>query len=114
MFAALFKGNKRSVLVKAGMLILVIAVVDRLVIAEVPLGFLYLIPMLMVGSVGGRVSIALTAVVCTVLAELFSDLAWSLRMGLSRDVLYLAAFLGAGLFIREVNKSCLLYTSRCV
>ena len=39
------------------------------------------------------------------LAELFSDLAWSSRTGISRDVLYLAAFLGAGLFIREVNKS---------
>jgi PAS domain S-box-containing protein len=105
MFAALFKGNKRSVLVRAGVLISVIAVVDRLVIAEIPLGFLYLIPMLMVGSVGGRISIAATAVVCTVLTELFSDLTWNLRMGLSRDVLYLAAFLGAGLFIREVNKS---------
>jgi PAS domain S-box-containing protein len=105
MFAALFKGSKRSVLVKAGVLISLIAVVDHLVIAEIPLGFLYLIPMLMVGSVGGRAWIAATAIVCTVLTELFGDLAWSLRTGVSRDVLYLAAFLGAGLFIREVNKS---------
>jgi len=105
MFAALFTGTKRSVLVRAGVLISVIAVVDRLVIAEIPLGFMYLVPMLMVGSVGGRASIAATATVCTVLAELFSDLAWNLRTGLSRDVLYMAAFLGAGLFIREVNKS---------
>ena len=103
MFAKLFRGNKRAVLVKAGLLISIIAVVDRLVIAEIPLGFLYLIPMLMVGSVGGRASIAATAVVCTALTELFGDLAWSLRTGLSRDVLYLAAFLGAGLFIREVR-----------
>lgn len=105
MFAALFNGTKRSVLVKAGVLILVVAVVDRLVIAEIPLGFLYLVPMLMVGSVGGRTSIGATAVVCTVLTELFGDLAWNLRTGISRDLLYLAAFLGAGLFIREVNKS---------
>jgi PAS domain S-box-containing protein len=105
MFAALFKGNKQSVLIKAGILIAAIAVVDRLVIAEIPLGFLYLVPMLMVGSVGGRTAIAATAAVCTALAELFSDLAWNLRTGISRDVLYLAAFLGAGLFVREVNKS---------
>jgi PAS domain S-box-containing protein len=105
MFAALFKGNKRSVLLRAGVLIAAIAVVDRLVIAEIPLGFLYLVPMLMVGSVGGRAAIVTTAAVCTALAELFSDLAWNLRTGISRDVLYLAAFLGAGLFIREVNKS---------
>ena len=60
MFAKLFRGNKRAVLVKAGLLISIIAVVDRLVIAEIPLGFLYLIPMLMVGSVGGRTSIGAT------------------------------------------------------
>ena len=105
MFAALFTGSRQSVLLKAAALIAAIAVVDRLVIAEIPLGFLYLVPMLMVGSVAGRAWIAASAAVCTVLAELFSDLAWSLRTGISRDVLYLAAFLGAGLFIHEVNKS---------
>ncbi len=89
MFATLFTGSKRAVLIRAGALIAVIAVVDRLVIAEIPLGFLYLVPMLMVGSVAGRTWIIATAAVCTLLAELFSDLAWSLRTGISRDVLYL-------------------------
>ena len=104
MFATLFKGDKRSVLLRAGGLIAAIAVVDWLVIAEIPLGFLYLVPMLMVGSVGSRTSIVTTASLCTVLAELFSDLAWNLRTGLSRDVLDPGRLPRAGLFVREVNK----------
>ena len=42
---------------------------------------------------------------CTCLAEIFSDLAFTLRTGISRDILFFAAFAGAGLFIREVNIS---------
>ena len=105
MYWALFQGNRKAVLLRAGILIAAIALVDWLVIAEVPLGFLYLVPMLMVGSAVGRIPIVAVAVVCTFLAEIFSDLAWNLRTGISRDVLYFAAFVGSGLFIREVNNN---------
>jgi PAS domain-containing protein len=105
MYAGLFQGNRQTALLRAGILIAVIALVDWLVIAEVPLGFLYLIPMLMVGSAVGRIPIVAVAVLCTLLAEVFSDLAWNLRTGISRDVLYFAAFAGAGMFIREVNNN---------
>lgn len=101
----LFQGNRHFVLLKAGVLIAAIALVDWRVIAEIPLGFLYLIPMLMVGGVLGRASILAVAALCTLLAELFSDPVWNPRTGTSRDVLYFAAFLGAGLFIREVGNS---------
>jgi two-component system, LuxR family, sensor kinase FixL len=105
MFSRLFHGNRRAVLLRAGILIAGIALVDWRVIGEIPLGFLYLIPMLMVGSVEGWTGIILAAMLCTYLAERFSDLAWSFRTGVSRDVLYFAAFFGAGLFIREVDRS---------
>lgn len=105
MFGLLFRGSRRGVLLRAAALIAVIALIDWRVIAQVPLGFLYLIPMLMVGSVEGRAGIFSAALLCTYLAERFSDLDWSLRTGASRDVLYFAAFVGAGLFIREVNLS---------
>jgi two-component system sensor kinase FixL len=105
MYAILFQGSTRTFLLRAGILIAVITLVDWLVIEQIPLGFLYLIPMLMVGSVVGRGPIVVAAVVCTILAELFNDLRWNLRTGTSRDVLYFAAFVGAGLFIREVNNS---------
>jgi len=105
MYDLLFEGNKRSVLTRAAVLIAAIALLDWLVVAEVLLGFLYLVPMLMVGSVLGRWQICAVAALCTFLAETFSDLAWNLRSGISRDVLYFAAFAGAGFFIREVSRN---------
>jgi PAS domain S-box-containing protein len=105
MYAVLFKGSKRDVLLRAGIIIAFIALVDWKVIDPIPLGFLYLVPMLMVGSAMGRGTIAAVALVCACLAEIFSDLAWSLRTGVSRDILYFAAFAGAGLFIRETTIS---------
>jgi len=105
MYGVLFKGTPRSVLLKAGALIAAIALLDWWVVAEIPLGFLYLVPMLMVGSVLSRWQICAIATLCTFLAEIFSDLTWNIRTGTSRDVLYFAAFVGAGLFIREVTRN---------
>jgi two-component system, LuxR family, sensor kinase FixL len=105
MYAVIFQGSKRAVLMRVGVLIAVIAFVDWRVIAQVPVGFLYLVPMVMMGSVLGRVPIAAAAVLCTLLAERFGDLPWDWRTGTSRDLLYFAAFAGAGLFVREVNES---------
>jgi two-component system, LuxR family, sensor kinase FixL len=105
MYTQLFQGSRWSVLLKAALLIAGIALIDWRIIGQIPLGFLYLVPMLMVGSVEGWAGILTAAILCTFLAERFSDLEWSFRTGTSRDVLYFAAFVGAGLFIREVNRS---------
>lgn len=86
-------------------MIAAIALLDWWVVAEIPLGFLYLVPMLMAGSVLNRWQICSVAALCTLLAERFSDLSWNLRTGISRDVLYFAAFAGAGSFIREVIRN---------
>jgi len=105
MYGALFQGKRRTVLLRAGVLIALIAILDWLVIGEILLGFLYLVPMLMVGSVLGRRQICVVAGLCTILAEVFSDLAWNPRTGISRDVLCFAAFVGAGLFVREITRN---------
>jgi len=105
MYAILFKGSKRVVLLRAGIIIAIVALVDWKVVDPIPLGFLYLLPMLMVGSVAGRGPIIGSALLCTALSEIFSYLDWSLRTGISRDLLYFAAFAGAGLFIRQINIS---------
>jgi two-component system sensor kinase FixL len=84
-------------------MIVVIALGDWWVVGEIPLGFLYLIPMLTVGVALNLFEIGSFAVLCTLLAEIFDDLAWNLRTGASRDVLYFAAFLGAGLYVRGVT-----------
>jgi two-component system sensor kinase FixL len=105
MYAAFFKGDKRLALLRAGIMITAIALFDWWVVGEIPLGFLYLVPMLTVGGALSIWQISAIAGLCTFLAEVFDDLTWTLRTGLSRDVLYFAAFLGAGLFVHEVNRS---------
>jgi len=105
MFSAFFRGSTRSILLRAGALIAAIALLDWRVVGAIPLGFLYLVPMLMVGSVLKPWQIGTVAALCTVLAENFDDLTWNLREGASRDVLYFAAFIGAGLFVREINRN---------
>lgn len=105
MYAAFFRGNKRTILLRAGILVAAIAFLDWRIVGEIPLGFLYLVPMLIVGSVLNPWQIGLVAALCTFLAEFFDDFEWNLRAGISRDVLYFTAFLGAGLFVREANRS---------
>jgi two-component system, LuxR family, sensor kinase FixL len=105
MYAAFFRGKKRTILLRAAFLIAAIAVLDWRIVGEIPLGLLYLGPMLLVGSVLEPWQIAVVAAMCTALAEGFDDLQWNLRAGITRDLLYFVAFLGAGLFIREVNRN---------
>lgn len=102
---ALMKGSRRVVLMKAAILIACIALLDWRIVAAIPLDYLFLLPMLMVGSVLEPWQIAAIAALCTALAELFDDFEWSLRAGLSRDVLFFAAFFGMGIFMREVSRN---------
>ena len=96
------KGEKQSALLTAGIMIAVVALVDWAVVGEIPLGFLYLAPMLVAGASLDPWQIGVIATLCTFLAEIFDDLPWNLRTGLSRDVLYFAAFIGAGLYVRAI------------
>jgi two-component system, LuxR family, sensor kinase FixL len=105
MYAVFFRGKKRSILLRAAVLIAAIAILDWRIVGEIPLGFLYLIPMLMVGGVLNPWQISMVAILCTFLAEVFDDYEWNLLAGISRDVLYFAAFAGAGLFVCEVTRN---------
>lgn len=103
MYSVLFKNDRQSVRLRAGIIIVVIALLDWWVVGEIPLGFLYLIPMLVVGVALNPWEISAFASLCTLLAEGFDDLTWSLRTGVSRDVLYFVAFIGAGFYVRSVT-----------
>lgn len=105
MYAAFFRDSKRAVLLRASVLIAAIALLDWRIVGDIPLGFLYLLPMVLLGSVLEIWQIALAAALCAFLAEVFDDLVWNQTAGLSRDVLYFAAFMGAGLFVREVSRN---------
>jgi len=105
MYAIFFRGSKRSVLLKAAVLFIAIALLDWAVVGEVPLGFLYLLPMVLVGGVLGPVQITAIAGVCTFLAEAFDDFNWTARTGVPRDVMYFAAYASVGLFVREMSRN---------
>jgi two-component system, LuxR family, sensor kinase FixL len=105
MLSPLLRGSRKSVLFRAGFLIAAIALIDWRLVNDLPLGFLYLLPMLMVGRVLRPWQIAGVAVLCTVVAENFDQFVWSLRAGMPRDVLYFVAFFCVGLFVYEVNRN---------
>jgi two-component system sensor kinase FixL len=85
------------------MLIALIAIADWKINAEVPVGFLYLLPIVLASRVLNRGQIAWLGAVCTILAETFDGIPWSFHSGLPRDLLYLSAFAGTGLFAQEVS-----------
>jgi two-component system sensor kinase FixL len=105
MLSFLLRGGRRAVLLKAALMIGVIAFADWRVEKDLPLGFLYLFPMLLVGSVLNRWQIAAVAASCTVLTELFDSFQWHPEAGLPRDILIFAAFAGMGLFVYEIVRS---------
>jgi PAS domain S-box-containing protein len=105
MLSLFLRGGTQSVLLKAGLLIAAIAFADWRADRDVTLGFLYLFPMLMVGSVLKRWQIGIVAALCTLLAEIFDSFEWRPSAGIPRDILIFAAFLGMGLFVYEVVRS---------
>jgi signal transduction histidine kinase len=82
-----------------------IAVTDWRIQGNIPLGFLYLFPMLLVGNVLNRWQIALSAAFCTLLTELFDDFSFAFPNDIPRDILIFAAFVCMGLFVYEVGRS---------
>jgi PAS domain S-box-containing protein len=82
-----------------------IAVADWRIEGNVPLGFLYLFPMLLAGSVLNRGQIAVSAAVCAILTELFDSYDWLSLVAIPRDILIFAAFLCMGLFVFEAGRS---------
>src|ERR1700722_8638850 len=105
-FLSMFlSGTRRTSLPIAGLMITLIAAIDAHAAAEIPLGFLYLAPMLVVGASLTRWEIAAVAAICAWLAESFDEFAWGPNTGLPRDLLYFSAFFLMGLFMHEVARS---------
>jgi two-component system sensor kinase FixL len=105
MFSFLLQGTKRAVLIRAICTVAIISVVDWRVEGNISLGFLYLFPMVLMGSVLSRAQIALSAAVCMVLAEWFDPFPWTPEAGVPRDIMMFSAFLGIGLFVYESTRN---------
>ena len=97
------QGTPRTILTCAAVLIAIIAVVDWRVLAYY-FGFLYLFPMLLVGTVLPPWQIALAAALCTVLADLFDPLPFEpIIISLIQDALLFMALAGMGMFSHAVT-----------
>jgi two-component system, LuxR family, sensor kinase FixL len=104
-FSMFVWGTRRTALLIAALMIALIAAVDAHIAAQIPLGFLYLAPMLVAGASFTRWEISAVAALCAWLAESFDEFPWGPNTGLPRDLLYFAAFLCMGLFMHEVTRS---------
>jgi two-component system sensor kinase FixL len=98
-------GKRSSSLLIAALMIGLIAWIDARVAAEIPLGFLYLAPMLVAGASLSRWEVTAVAAICAWLAESFDEFPWGPNTGLPRDLLYFAAFCCTGLFMHQVTRS---------
>ena len=105
MLGFLLRGSRAAVAARAIAMIAAVALLDHHIEGNIPLGFLYLFPMLLLGSVLTRWQIAIAAFICTVLTELFDSFEWSATTGIPRDILISAAFFCMGLFVYEVSRS---------
>jgi two-component system sensor kinase FixL len=97
--------NSKSIIFRASLLVVLIALIDWRVDAEVPLGFLYLLPMLLFGRVLTRWQIFVAGTLCTILTEAFNSLKWTSAVGVPRDILTFSAFCGLGLFVHSVVRT---------
>ncbi len=101
----LSRNTANSLLLQSGILVTLIAITDWHIDAAIPLGFLYLLPMLLLARVLSRSQVCAAAFLCTVLTEAFNGLKWSPAVGLPRDILTFAAFAGIGLFVYGVVRN---------
>jgi PAS domain S-box-containing protein len=93
--------SRGKLLLLAAAMIAAVGLVDWRVELNVSFGFLYLFPMLIVGTCLPRWQMAMVGAVCTLLAEAFAPFPWEVAAGVPRDIFMFTSFFGAGLFAYE-------------
>jgi two-component system, LuxR family, sensor kinase FixL len=101
----LLSASPRSTLVQAAALIAAIALLDWRIDLNISFGFLYLFPMLLIGSILPRWQIVATAIFCTVLSDALDPFRFTFAVGLPQDILVFTSLAGSGLFAYEVTRS---------
>jgi PAS domain S-box-containing protein len=89
----------------AALLIAVIATIDWRVEANIAFGFLYIFPLLLLGTAISRWQILLTVLLCTFLADYLDPFRFTYGLALPQDILVFAALAGTGFFSYEVTRS---------
>lgn len=99
------RGSRTAVLLRACALVAIIAFADWRIESNLPLCFLYLFPMLLLGTILSRLQITFAAAFCTFLTEYFDSFDFYARSGIPRDILVFASFLSMGLFVHAAVRS---------
>src|SRR5260370_6927238 len=102
------QGISRVIL--AALLIAIIAIIDWRVEVNIAFGFLYIFPILLLGTAMSRWQILLTVVLCTFLADYLDPFGFTFRVALPQDILVFAALAGTAFFSYEVTRSRLKVT----
>ncbi|MBZ5723364.1 MAG: PAS domain S-box protein [Acidobacteriia bacterium] len=98
------QGSRRAVLARAGLVTAIVALIDWRVDLNISFGFLYLFPILLVGTVLPRWQILGAALVCTLLSDFFDPFPFTLAAALPTDILVFTSLAGTGLFAYEVAR----------
>ncbi len=96
--------QRASRLIVVGLVVAAIAFVDWRVEVNLAFGFLYLFPILLIGTVATRWQIVLAATVCTFLADLLDPVPFRISFSLPQDILIFSALTGTGLYSHEVTR----------
>jgi two-component system sensor kinase FixL len=89
----------------AAALIGVVALVDWRVELDVAFGFLYVFPVILLGTVVPGWAIVAVAVLCTALADLFDPYPFVVPVSVAHDILVFISLTGTGFFAHAVTRS---------
>ena len=101
MMRAILQWRPRNVLLAAAALIAVIAVTDWKIVFEATLGFLYMFPLVLLGTIWGWWQLLLAAAFCTFLSDRLDP--FPMDMQVPRDILIYTTLATAGLLARAVT-----------
>jgi two-component system sensor kinase FixL len=102
MMRAILQWRPRNVLLAATALVTVIALTDWKIVFEATLGFLYMFPLVLLGTIWGWWQLLLVAAFCTYLSDRLDP--FPMDMQVPRDVLIFTTLATAGLLSRAVTK----------
>jgi two-component system, LuxR family, sensor kinase FixL len=105
MLSFFLRGSRTQLLIRAGVMVAVVALFDWRVEGNVFFGFLYLFPMLLLGNCLPRWQLGIVAGGCTLLAEWLGPGQWMPYSGIPRDLFMFMAYFGTGLFAYESAKN---------
>jgi two-component system sensor kinase FixL len=94
--------NRKRFLAAAGLLVAAIWLLDAIT-PNIPLGFLYLFPILLIAGFVSRKTLLIVSLFCALLTGEYSD--YHLGEALSLSLMAFTAFAGAGFFVSEILHS---------